>query len=350
MSRTLGGDLLRLLAAGGINAATSALGQLITTPLKTSAEAKLLGTRALLTAGGTTPEEGMEPWANEVKRLTNVNWPSYMAPTGKVVDEIGNKLAMTPVAGAPVTPEIGKKFVHLPTGLSEVLGSSLQAHPEMIPDVLGVKTGLKASAGQLLQDAQKAASQEIQRTRDEANQLLKTQQFGFQEKGLALRQEAMQHATDAAMAKIQLLNAEHDRKVKEGTIKAEDAAAHEARRTLGNQAALVMKATDPNIQGAMADQYNAQLTEAQKIHGSKLGDLKPLPVVTQEPGAIAGFFGAQPKRRLGQEAAPVAPSGETPATAAPTAAKTIVKTGTVQSGPNKGKRVVLYSDGTQSYE
>jgi len=51
---------------------------------------------------------------------------------------------------------------------------------------------------------------------------------------------------------------------------------------------------------------------------------------------------------------PLAPSFRKEATGqeepSPTKEKTVVKSGVVQSGPNKGKRVVVYSDGTQEYQ
>jgi hypothetical protein len=77
------------------------------------------------------------------------------------------------------------------------------------------------------------------------------------------------------------------------------------------------------------------------IHGAKIENNKPVFFNVEEATAAAQASAAPQASK---------PSGVAAARSGGTQAKTIVRTGTIQSGPDKGKKVIEYSDGTREIQ
>jgi hypothetical protein len=77
------------------------------------------------------------------------------------------------------------------------------------------------------------------------------------------------------------------------------------------------------------------------IPGAKIENNKPVFFNVEEATAAAQASAAPQASK---------PSGVAAARSGGTQAKTIVRTGTIQSGPDKGKKVIEYSDGTREIQ
>jgi len=140
---TLTGDMLRLLAAGGINTAMGALGEAVTLPIREKAAGRQMLARQLIEGLGALPEEAMPVANQKLRELLGHKgmMPTYQAPTGNVIGPTGEVLAMTPVAGAPVIPETREKYLRPAISMDAALGSSTVQSPELREKILAIKAG-----------------------------------------------------------------------------------------------------------------------------------------------------------------------------------------------------------------
>jgi len=147
---TLTGDILRLLAAGGINTATNVLGQLLTVPMKERSDIRKAAAAEILRALPTTPQSMLPGAQATLRELSGKELiPTAMVPTGNVIGPTGESLAITPVPGAPVTPEMKLRYIVPQPSLSELKAQTFrQLDPEKQRAIMSGET-LGAQANML---------------------------------------------------------------------------------------------------------------------------------------------------------------------------------------------------------
>jgi hypothetical protein len=290
---TIVGDILRLLAAGGINTATNVLGQMLAAPIKEKAERQTLATRALLQSAATAPEEAMPAIQAKLKELVGRDvLPSYQVKTGNVIGPTGESLAITPVPGAPVTPEMVTRFARPAISMSDYLGSAMQQSPELAKRFLGIKTGSEMTAAQ-------EAMAKIARARQETQE---AKLLGdLTNKELQLKLQGAKNAADIAKANAELT--ERMRQFNE--IKSQRGLVQDERyqqELLKRIKEARDKALDPDMRPdhavLQADAHNALVTELHRRYPGQFTGQIPIPIGEEKVGGLFGF-GGKMKRRIG---------------------------------------------------
>jgi hypothetical protein len=342
------GDILRLLAHQGLQTGGQLLGNALAIPMKSKADIQEYSAKqnweALKTA---SPEQALSV-AARLKELAGGKDVVAMAPTGKVLGPTGERLAMTPMPGAPVTPEMG--VVQPPISAEQALGGYFQRNPKAMDAYVGLKTGATETLAQQHADEKRGLMIQNKQIQDEANNLLKQQGLAHQEYKIGMLGELGQAKNEIAIAKMQQLMQEFDHRKALGTLTEAD---KDQQQYLIRLREARDKATSDKIDPKMAviegDAHNALLREARDKHPKAFAGMPEIPIAPKDVSAFGGIFGSKMERRIDPNAVPSvgAPAAASSSGGVP---KGIPKTGTVQSGPNAGKRKLVYPDGTVLYE
>lgn len=263
---SLPGDLLRILVGQGMHAGANILGQMITEPMKEKRDVKRQVAGKLLESMPYVPQEGQAAIASKFKELTNIDWPTYQGPTGNVIGQGGERMAMTPVAGAPVAQEMGTRYVAPPPDMNKIMGMIAQKNPQFVENILNQRGGGMTEVKEAML-GQRERETELKRYLGEMASGLKERDVAMREQMLPYKMSAITSAAEARLNKIELESLKFELKKKESESKEKTAAEKQLetlREHYNKQLVDYLKIVkdenaDPEVKWKAAGDYNTLL-------------------------------------------------------------------------------------------